>query len=81
MSAVLKQIHDLLPALTEQERAQLAHELIVSLDGPEEDADEVEAAWEVEIERRLAEVEIGTVKLIDGDEFMRRLDARVSRHR
>ena len=72
MSAVLKQIHDLLPALTEQERAQLAHELIVSLDGPEEDADEVEAAWEVET---------GTVKLIDGDEFMRRLDARLSRHR
>lgn len=79
MSAVLKQIHELLPALTEQERAQLAHELIAGLDGPEDQG--VEAAWEAEIERRLDEIEAGTVKLIDGDEFMRRLDARLSRHR
>lgn len=71
MSSVLKQIHDLLPALSEQERAQLAHELIVSLDGPEEQG--VEEAWEVEIARRLDDVESGKVELIDGDEFRRQL--------
>lgn len=73
MSAVLKQIHELLPALTEQERAQLAHELIVSLDGPEEDADEAEAAWEAEIERRLDEVESGKAKMVSREDFSRHM--------
>ena len=71
MRAVLKQIHELLPALTEQERAQLAHELIVSLDGPEDEG--VEAAWEAEIERRLDEVESGKVKMVSREEFSRHM--------
>lgn len=71
MRAVLKQIHELLPALTEQERAQLAHELIAGLDGPEDEG--VEAAWETEIERRLDEVESGKVKMVSREEFSRHM--------
>jgi putative addiction module component (TIGR02574 family) len=48
--------------LPERDRATLAGLLIESLD-PVCDPD-VEAAWSAEIERRLAEIEAGTVKLI-----------------
>lgn len=41
--------------LTVEERAQLAAELLASLDG--EPAEDVEAAWAVEIERRLRRLE------------------------
>ena len=71
MSAVLKQIHELLPALTEEERAQLAHELIISLDGPEDEG--VDEAWEAEIERRLDEVESGKAKMVSREEFSRHM--------
>lgn len=63
----------MLPALTEQERAQLAHELIVSLDGPGDDPTEVEAAWEAEIERRLDEIESGKAKMVSREEFSRHM--------
>jgi putative addiction module component (TIGR02574 family) len=48
--------------LSEHDRATLAGLLIESLEG-EPDPD-VEAAWAAEIERRVAEVEAGTVKTI-----------------
>jgi putative addiction module component (TIGR02574 family) len=46
--------------LTPGERAALAQRLLASL---EEDA-EIEEAWAAEVERRVAEVESGTVQLI-----------------
>jgi putative addiction module component (TIGR02574 family) len=46
--------------LSEQDRATLAGLLIESLEG-EPDPD-VEAAWAAEIERRVAELDAGTVK-------------------
>lgn len=61
--------------LPEPERAELAHALVESLDAPP-DAD-VADAWDKEISRRLAEIEAGTAKLIDRDEFKRRLQARI----
>ncbi len=64
--------------LTESERAELAYNLVASLDGPS-DAD-VEAAWDAEILRRLAEVEAGTAHLIDREEFRRRIRARAGRN-
>ena len=51
--------------LPSRERARLASELIASLDGEEEEA--VEAAWAAEIEKRAAEVESGTAKLVPWD--------------
>lgn len=61
--------------LPEAERAELAHELVKSLDAPA-DADAADA-WDKEILRRLAEIDSGTAKLIDRDEFRRRMQARL----
>ena len=61
--------------LSEAERAELAHALVKSLDAPD-DANALEA-WDKEILRRLAEVEAGTAKLIDRDEFCRRMQERI----
>jgi putative addiction module component (TIGR02574 family) len=62
--------------LPELERAELAHELVKSLDAPA-DIDAVEA-WEKELLRRLAEVDAGTAKLIDRDELRNRMRARMN---
>ena len=61
--------------LSEAERAELAHFLVKSLDAPA-DADASEA-WDKEILRRLAEIDAGTAKLIDRDEFRRRMQAQI----
>ena len=61
--------------LAEGERAELAHASIESLDAPiDSDAPE---KWDKEILRRLAEIESGSAKFIDRDEFRRRLQARI----
>ena len=63
-----------------QERARLAHRLIVSLDeDADEDPAEVERAWEEEIRRRLAELEAGTAELIPAAEVFAELRARPRR--
>ena len=62
--------------LPELERAELAHDLVKSLDAPA-DTDAVEA-WEKELLRRLAEVDAGTAKLIDRDELRNRMRARMN---
>ena len=54
--------------LTTSERAHLAERLIASLD---EDA-EIEEAWAVEVERRVAEIESGRVQMIPSDEAIAR---------
>ncbi|MBI4697049.1 MAG: addiction module protein [Gammaproteobacteria bacterium] len=60
--------------LSEAERAELAHALVTSLDGlPDADA---QNAWEIEIVRRIGEVEAGTAEPIDRDEFRRRMRSR-----
>jgi putative addiction module component (TIGR02574 family) len=56
------------------EREQIAAALRESLiddtvdHGPEEPADEVEAAWDDEIARRIADIDSGRVKTIPADE-------------
>lgn len=63
--------------LSETDRAELAHSLVESLDGPP-DAD-AESVWDAEILRRLAEIDSGTAELIDREELRRRMRARMSR--
>jgi putative addiction module component (TIGR02574 family) len=63
--------------LPESERAELAQNLVASLDGPTEP--DAEKAWDMEILRRLAEIDAGTAKLIDRQEFSRRMRDRMSR--
>ena len=62
--------------LSEIERAELAHDLVMSLDAPE-DADAPDA-WDREISRRLAEIDAGTANLIDRDELRRRMESRLN---
>jgi putative addiction module component (TIGR02574 family) len=52
-------------------RAELAAELLASLDGPA-DAD-AETAWTEEIDRRIEAIEAGTVRLEPWDQVKRRI--------
>jgi len=57
--------------LSEHDRATLAGLLIESLEGEPDPG--VEAAWAAEIERRLAELDAGTVKTVAWEEVRQRL--------
>lgn len=54
-------------ALPPEARAQIAEQLLASLDPAQA---EVDAAWEVEVERRIREVEEGRVQLVPHDQVM-----------
>ena len=56
-------------------RAELAAELLASLDGPADP--DAEAAWEVEIERRVAAIEAGTMKLEPWEDVKRRIEKEI----
>ena len=68
-------LHEAL-GLPTDERAELAAELIASLDGPA-DAD-VETAWAVEIERRAARVLSGESQGTPWEEVRRRIEREIS---
>jgi len=63
--------------LPEAERAELAHGLVASLDGPNDEA--AAGAWDEEILRRMKELEAGTATTVNRDEFRRRIRERLSR--
>jgi len=76
VSMTNKQIRDQALALPPEERARLAHDIIASLDAP---ADEGAAEeWIREVERRLKEVQEGSVKLVDWKETRARILKRLS---
>jgi putative addiction module component (TIGR02574 family) len=57
--------------LTVHERAEVAEQLIASLDeGPDT---EVEQAWQEEVQRRLQQVERGEVKTVPWEKVQKRL--------
>jgi putative addiction module component (TIGR02574 family) len=57
--------------LPDDERAEMAALLLRSLDAVTDEG--AEEAWDREIERRLAEVDAGTVELVPWDEAKRRI--------
>lgn len=62
-------------ALPAVQRADLAHRLIASLD---ETIDEnVEEAWNIEIQKRLVDIDAGRAKMIPADEVFRNARARL----
>ena len=61
--------------LSDEERAELAQDLMKSLDAPA-DPDAADA-WDREISRRLAEIDAGTAKLVDRAELRLRMRDRV----
>jgi putative addiction module component (TIGR02574 family) len=73
MSSEAKAILEATLKLDPQERARIAHELIVSLDeGPTEDG--VETAWEQQLERRAGEIDSGAVTLEPWSKLRQELD-------
>ena len=72
MTAMCKKV--LADALTlgADERASLAGQLLSSIGGPGEECseEETEASWEIEIDRRIKEIDSGTAKLIPAEEVM-----------
>jgi putative addiction module component (TIGR02574 family) len=69
MNTTAKQLYDNAMQLPDSERSELAAWLIESLD-PEFDRD-VEGAWDVEIKRRIAELDSGAVTAIPWPEARR----------
>jgi putative addiction module component (TIGR02574 family) len=63
--------------LSEQDRAEMARNLVRSLDGPTD----LTAAedWDREIGRRIEQIDAGTAQTIDRTEFSRRLKERIGR--
>jgi putative addiction module component (TIGR02574 family) len=61
--------------LSEEERAELAHDLIESLDSPRDNG--AEEAWDREIMRRISSVDAGQAALIDREELRKRMRARL----
>ena len=75
MGAALKEIEKQALQLPLKERSELAHRLIVSLDGEPEDSPEAIAlAWDEEIARRVAEIDAGTAKLVPHEEVLAEID-------
>jgi putative addiction module component (TIGR02574 family) len=58
-------------------RAELAGQLLRSLDDDAEDAspEEIEAAWALEIKRRIEDLDSGRVKAIPWDEAIRQIES------
>jgi putative addiction module component (TIGR02574 family) len=66
MTASVEELVKRARALSPQDRARLAEELLASLD--EESDSDAEAAWEQEIARRVEEIKTGRAKLIPAAE-------------
>ena len=66
MSTLVEELSARAKTLPSHDRARLAEELLDSLQG--DDDTEADAAWDREIERRVAEIEAGTVKLISAED-------------
>ena len=65
MSALFDELAKKAQALTLEERAQLAQELLVSV---ERDADpEIQAAWDAELGSRIAKIERGEAQLLPAE--------------
>ena len=58
--------------LAPEARAELAAELVASLDGPADAG--AEAAWNIEIERRIEAIESGEIELEPWEQLKRRIE-------
>lgn len=78
MGAMLEELENKALQLSPQERGELIHRLIVSLEGEPDDTPEAIAkTWDEEIARRVADMDAGRAKWIPADEVMSRLRTKV----
>jgi putative addiction module component (TIGR02574 family) len=76
VNAAVERIEAEILQLSTEERAYLAQRLIESLDDEEmDDPAEVERAWELEIERRVADYRSGKLETIPAEEVRRKIRA------
>ena len=61
--------------LDDEACAELAAELLASLDGPADS--DAERAWDAEIERRIAAIEAGTIPLEPWEQVRRRIEKEI----
>lgn len=74
-TAQLETVRNAALTLSETERAKLASDLVASLDGPAEK--DAATAWDIEICRRINEIEAGKAKLLDIGDVLIRARARL----
>ena len=77
MKATLEQVAEEALNLSVSDRSALTQILIRTLDPePAEDAAEVEQAWQVEVEKRVDEIQSGRVKTVPAEEVFAKLRAK-----
>lgn len=76
MSLMLQEVTNKALDLPPEERAELAHELIVSLDDVIDN--QAEAAWDAEIERRVQEIKTGRAKGRPAEDILAEIRAKYS---
>lgn len=76
-SRALDDARDLALGLAADERAELAHELLTSLDGPADS--DAASAWEAEIERRLDALQSGQATTMTAEDALAKIDRRLGR--
>lgn len=79
MGAMLDELEAQAMQLPLRERSELAHRLLVSLDGePDGTPEEIAQAWDEEIARRVADMEAGRTKWIPAEEVFKKIDAMIA---
>ena len=68
MELSIKELLDRVLAMPERDRAVLAERLLASLEGADPD-DDVEAAWQREVQRRITALDRGEVKTVPWEEI------------
>jgi len=82
MNARLKELEEKALQLSASERGDLIGALIASLEGETQgSAEELAAAWDAEIERRIGEMEAGRTHFVDAAEALRSLRAHAAQRR
>ncbi|GLQ29608.1 addiction module protein [Litoribrevibacter albus] len=71
----LDELHSQALTLSESDRAQLAHDLLKSLDIPADK--DVSGEWDVEIERRIEQIDSDSASFLDRDTFRRQMEAKI----
>ena len=82
MNARAKKLREEALELPKKVRAELAHDLLLSLeDAPFDKPVVVEEAWAAEIERRVEDVKLGRVRLVPAEQALRSVRASLKRAR
>ncbi len=75
ISTQLEDIRSAALNLPEDDRVKLANDLLSSLHGSMDS--DIEAAWDVELCRRIQDIESGKAELHDADEVIKRVRSRI----